>query len=117
MRLSSLCLLAFGLACAAPAFAQDAASAGAPAFVTKPGGCATCHGATGVSTSPAFPNLAGQQRSYIAHVLQAYKDGERKNPVMGVQVANLSDADIEAAALWFSQQPTKLYVPDADAKK
>jgi len=116
MRLSSLSLLAaLGLACA-PAFAQDAAPAGAPQFVTKPGGCATCHGATGASTSPTFPNLAGQQRSYIAHVLHAYKDGERKNPVMSMQVANLSDADIEAAALWYSQQPAKLWEPDADKK-
>jgi cytochrome c553 len=117
MRLaSSLSLLAFGLA-SASAFAQDAAPAGAPAFVTKPGGCATCHGANGVSTSPAFPNLAGQQRSYIEHVLHAYKSGERKNPVMSVQVANLSDADIEAAALWFSKQPAKVYVPTNEGKK
>ena len=116
MRLSSLCLLAFGLA-SASAFAQDAAPAGAPPFVTKPGGCATCHGATGVSASPTFPNLAGQQRSYIEHVLHAYKDGERKNAVMTMQAANLSDADIDTAALWFSQQPAKLWVPDIDAKK
>jgi cytochrome c553 len=116
MRLSPLCLLAFGLA-SASAFAQDAATAGAPAFVTKPGGCATCHGANGASIGPTFPNLAGQQRSYIEHVLHAYKDGERKNPVMSMQVANLSDADIAAAALWFSQQPAKVYVPAVDAKK
>ena len=76
--------------------------------------CAACHGENGVAIMPAYPNLAGQQDSYIEHALHAYKSGERKNPIMGAQAAGLSDADIQQLAAWFSQQPAKDYVPDID---
>lgn len=76
--------------------------------------CASCHGETGTSIGPTFPNLAGQQASYIEHALNAYKSGERKNPIMSGQAAGLSDADIKALALWFSSQPAKVYVPDIE---
>ena len=33
--------------------------------------CSKCHGAAGISISPLFPNLAGQQASYIETQLKA----------------------------------------------
>ncbi len=45
--------------------------------------CSTCHGANGEGNAQTgFPRLAGQGRSYLAHQLDAYADGSRKNPVM-----------------------------------
>lgn len=76
--------------------------------------CAACHGADGKSTGPTFPNLAGQQASYIEHALHAYQSGERKNPVMSPQAAGLNDDDIKALALWFASQQPKVYVPDIE---
>ncbi len=35
--------------------------------------CSSCHGPSGVSTSPLFPNLAGQQELYLAAQLKAFK--------------------------------------------
>jgi cytochrome c553 len=101
---------------AAAAFALAAAAqADGPAKPEKLVVCAACHGENGVATQAMYPNLAGQQANYIEHALHAYKNGERKNAIMGAQVTSLNDADIKALAAWFSQQPAKDYVPDIDA--
>lgn len=39
--------------------------------------CSACHGPTGVSTSPLFPRLAGQQELYLAAQLKAFKTKTR----------------------------------------
>ena len=66
--------------------------------------CAACHGATGVSASPAFPNLAGQHANYLEQAMQQYQSGNRKNPIMAGQVANLSKQDIKDLAAFYAQQ-------------
>lgn len=110
MKIRIICALALGLA---PALI-GAAQADTVAKPDKVAVCAACHGADGKSTGPTFPNLAGQQASYIEHALHAYQSGERKNPVMSPQAAGLDDADIKALALWFASQPPKVYVPDIE---
>ena len=109
MRMNKFALAVLGLAVAAAAQAEG------PAKPDKLVVCAACHGENGASTQPMYPNLAGQQTSYIEHALHAYKSGERKNPIMGAQVTSLSDADIKQLAAWFAAQPAKDYVPDVDA--
>src|SRR6516165_7887288 len=52
-------------------------SAGKAATAT----CAGCHGEQGVSVSPAFPNLAGQDAQYLADAIRAYKIGARNKVV------------------------------------
>jgi len=52
-------------------------SAGKSATAT----CAACHGEHGVSVSPAFPNLAGQDAQYLADAIRAYKVGARNKIV------------------------------------
>ncbi len=66
--------------------------------------CAACHGINGVSSVPSFPKLAGQQRDYLMHALQAYKLGTRKNPLMAAQVQALTEQDMMDLALFFSKQ-------------
>jgi cytochrome c553 len=66
--------------------------------------CSACHGADGNSPSGAFPKLAGQWESYIAAALHQYKSGQRKNPIMAPQAANLSEQDVADVATFFSQQ-------------
>ena len=39
--------------------------------------CAACHGPTGVSVSPLFPQLAGQQEAYLLAQLKAFKSKTR----------------------------------------
>ena len=82
-----------------PALAGDAAAGQA-----KSKACAACHGVDGNSTSPQFPRIAGQYYDYLVKALQRYKAGERKNPIMSPQAANLSRRDIQDLAAYFSQQ-------------
>ena len=66
--------------------------------------CKACHGEAGISVSPEFPNLAGQNPDYLAVALKHYKNGKRKNPIMQAQVANLSDKDILDLTAYYSHQ-------------
>jgi len=80
-------------------FAADAAAGKAKSAV-----CAACHGATGHSASPIWPNLAGQQEMYLAKQIKAFRDGTRKDPTMSPMAAGLSDADIANLAAYFASQ-------------
>jgi cytochrome c553 len=64
--------------------------------------CVACHGVNGVSTNPAWPSLAGQQKDYLVAALKAYKEGARKNEMMAGIAKGLSDADMEALAAYYS---------------
>jgi cytochrome c553 len=64
--------------------------------------CAACHGQNGIAVSPTWPTLAGQHEDYLVAALRKYRDGARKNPVMGPIAAPLSDADIKLLAHYFS---------------
>ncbi|HPR07014.1 MAG TPA: cytochrome c [Denitromonas sp.] len=66
--------------------------------------CAACHGQTGQSVSPDFPNLGGQHGDYLYRALLDYKAGYRKNPIMSAQVESLSKADMADLAAYFAAQ-------------
>lgn len=85
-------------------FGALAASGSAEVGQRKSAPCAACHGANGISVSPEFPNLAGQNADYIVAVLHHYKNGKRKNPIMQPQAANLTERDILDLAAYFSSQ-------------
>ncbi len=67
------------LACAVLAAAGAAVAQGKPAGIDPTAQkvaasiCSACHGPTGVSVSPLFPRLAGQQEIYLAAQLKAFK--------------------------------------------
>lgn len=66
--------------------------------------CVACHGQTGVSTNPAWPNLAGQHEAYLVKQLTDLKEGKmRKAPVMAAMVASLSPTDIQALAAFLCE--------------
>ena len=67
--------------------------------------CAACHGQEGVSVNPMWPNLAGQSASYIVSQLQAFKRGERVDPLMSSQAMLLSDEDMNNVAVYFESLP------------
>ena len=48
--------------------------------------CAACHGAEGISAVGIFPNLAGQQASYLTKQILDIRDGKRVVPQMAGQV-------------------------------
>ncbi len=67
--------------------------------------CADCHGENGVSTSGRVPNLAAQHAAYLYTRLNAYKDGERKHPVMSKVVQSLGEPAMLKVAAWYASQP------------
>ncbi len=70
--------------------------------------CAGCHGAQGQSTSAIFPSLAAQNAQYLVKQLKDFKANKRASDVMGPQVADLSDDNIEALAAFFASKPAKV---------
>jgi len=91
-------LLAVSFILSGSAQAGDAAAGEA-----KSANCTGCHGRNGKSTNPSNPNLAGQKEAYLVKSTKAYRDGQRKDPMMSSMVSGLSDADIADLAAFYSK--------------
>jgi cytochrome c553 len=82
------------------------ADGSAQAGESKAGVCVACHGPSGNSSNPEWPNLAEQHASYIAEQLRLFKAGNRANPVMMPMAQSLSDQDmLDVAAYYETQKP------------
>lgn len=66
--------------------------------------CAACHGPTGIGIAPSFPNLAGQQASYLANQIIDIRDGRRAVPQMTGLLTDFSDQDAWNVAAWYAEQ-------------
>ena len=81
---------------------QTAMAGDAAAGKSRAAACAACHGAAGISANGMWPNLAGQKEIYLISQLKAFRDGQRKNPMMAPMAAGLSDDDIANLAAYYS---------------
>jgi cytochrome c553 len=81
------------------ALAGDAAAGAQKAAV-----CGACHGMTGSSVNPEWPNLAGQHESYIAQQLALFKQGVRDNALMMPMAMALSDQDMQDLGAHYAGQ-------------
>jgi cytochrome c553 len=75
--------------------------------------CVACHGDTGLGIAapmdPKPPILAGQHEDYIAQALVAYRNGRRKNAIMGGMAQSLtSEHDVQVVAAYFAGQASPL---------
>jgi cytochrome c553 len=71
--------------------------------------CAACHGKDGnTPIDPSYPRLSGQHEDYLVHSIRAYKQDERKNPIMGAQAKMLSRDDIHNLAAYYARLPGML---------
>ena len=68
----------------------------------KAASCAGCHGATGISSNPMWPNLAGQQSGYLVKQMKAFRDGTRNDPMMSPMAKPLTDTDIDNIAAYYN---------------
>ncbi|OGT87319.1 MAG: cytochrome C [Gammaproteobacteria bacterium RIFCSPLOWO2_12_FULL_52_10] len=64
--------------------------------------CVACHGNEGVSTTPIWPNLAGQHAEYVRKQLHDFKDNKRSNPQMSPMATTLTDSDIEDLSAYYA---------------
>ena len=85
-----------------PAIAFSAGDAAAGK--SKSAVCHACHGPTGQTVQPIYPNLGGQHQDYLIKTLQGFRDGSRQNAIMNGFAANLSDTDIEDITAWYASQ-------------
>jgi len=82
--------------------ATTAQAADVAAGKVKSAMCAACHGANGISAMDLYPNLAGQKAGYLAKQLKDFKEGKRKDPVMGSMAMPLSDTDIANISAYYA---------------
>ena len=97
--MTGLALVAFQVQ--AESLVDGSADAGKARAIT----CTACHGPEGKSANPLWPNLAGQNASYLLAQLQAFKSGARQDPLMGAQAMMLSDEDMANLAVYFEGAP------------
>ena len=91
--------VAFGLAVALPARAQDSIEA-------KVQACAACHGQTGVPTDPkTIPVIWGQQQSYLVKQLRDFRNGGRASAIMAPLAKGLDPGDLRKIAAYFAAKP------------
>jgi cytochrome c553 len=81
--------------------------------------CVNCHGVSGRSISPTFPNLAAQTVPYLQAQLHAFRDQTRGDPdaltYMWGMASQLSDAAIEALSTYYAAQaPSRAKTGDAN---
>jgi cytochrome c553 len=79
--------------------------AGAASFNGRKAQCVACHGENGISQTAEVPSLGGQPELFVLFQLVAFRDGQRKAPVMNEVMADLSDDDMRAAAAFVSALP------------
>ncbi|HAL38150.1 MAG TPA: cytochrome c4 [Polaromonas sp.] len=70
--------------------------------------CSNCHGITGNSVSPIFPNLAAQPQAYLIGQLKGFKSHGREDPagfeyMWGVS-RSLTDEQITGLASYYANQ-------------
>lgn len=97
-----------------PAPAQSPAAGDRAAGQAAATPCAGCHGDTGVSGNPDIPSLAGQDATYLATAMLAYKQGTRNDETMKGMVASLDDTAIKNLSAYYAAQEPK---PPANVRK
>lgn len=107
--------------CAHPDRSRDLGNPSVTAVTLAQQVCSNCHGLTGISVSPNFPNLAAQMPAYTAAQLKEFKSHGRQDPAgfeyMWGLSRSLTDAQIDGLAAYYAgQTPTQL-PPDADPNR
>ena len=105
IKLTPLFVLASVVLVNTPTWAESLVAGSAEAGKASALTCTACHGSEGNSSSPTWPNLAGQNAPYLLAQLQAFKDGSRIDPLMTGQAMMLSDEVMADLAVYFESLP------------
>jgi cytochrome c553 len=70
--------------------------------------CQACHGRDGVGIMGMYPSLSGQHADYLAHSLEDYRKGARKNAIMAPFAAQLKPEEVQEVAEYYSRQKPSL---------
>ncbi|MFU8836744.1 MAG: c-type cytochrome [Thiohalomonadaceae bacterium] len=69
--------------------------------------CASCHGVDGNANRPDYPNLAGQNPTYLVQQVAKFADGRRVNFVMQALTKDFTVEDKVNLAIYYSLQMVK----------
>jgi cytochrome c553 len=102
---------ALSVGCANPERSRDVANPAVSATTMAQQVCSNCHGITGSSVSPNFPNLAGQTEAYFVAQLNGFRSHGRRDPAgfeyMWGLSRSLTDEQINGLAAYYAgQSPT-----------
>lgn len=117
-RIIPLAMLLAGSACQDLDRSRDVGDAAVPGKTIAMQVCSNCHGMTGVSVSPAFPKLAGQQREYLVAQLTDFRSHARSDPNAKRYMwgfTHLTDTQIGDIATYFSEQSAVTGEPAGEA--
>jgi len=112
IRFTSICAFAALSLLTWQASAESLVDGSVEAGKAKAITCAACHGTTGNSVNPLWPNIAGQNANYLVAQIKAFQpgaDGEpatRSDPLMTSMALPLSDQDIRDLAVYFESLPS-----------
>lgn len=112
MKSATLALVAAAISlsvgCANPGRSRDLANPAVSATTMAQQVCSNCHGMTGNSVSPNFPNLAGQTEPYVVAQLNGFKSHGRRDPAgfeyMWGLSRSLTDEQIKGLAAYYASQ-------------
>src|SRR5690349_13414424 len=98
----ALLLVLLATACANTPRSRDTANPDVSGQTLAQQVCSNCHGVTGNSVSPNFPNLAAQQPAYLIAQLEGFRGQSRRDPAgfeyMWGLSRHLSDGQIRQLA-------------------
>jgi cytochrome c553 len=69
--------------------------------------CGACHTFDGSRGLPTYPILQGQHPEYLVKQLTEFKEGKRKNAIMGGMAAALTPADMKNVAAFYASKKAK----------
>ena len=106
--LAALAALAVLAGCVNVERSRNLGNPDVPALTLAQQVCSNCHGLSGNSISPNFPNLAGQQHDYTVAQLTAFKSHSRQDPAgfeyMWGLSRSLTEAQIDGLAAYYAAQ-------------
>lgn len=73
--------------------------------------CANCHGEGGNSVKPDFPNLAGQNPSYLLEQMRQFADGRRRYEFMEGMIKSMTSDEKVGVVLFYASQPVATLPP------
>lgn len=99
---------ALAIGCSSLERSRDLGDPRVPAQTIAQQVCSSCHGMTGNTVSPNFPNLAGQTKTYLTAQLKEFKSHSRQDPAgfeyMWGLTRSLTEAQIEGLADYYAHQ-------------
>ncbi len=104
--------------CANVERSRDLNNPAVPAVTLAQQVCSNCHGVTGNSVSPNFPNLAAQMPDYVTAQLDGFRSKNRQDPagfeyMWGIS-RSLTDQQIAGLAAYYASQKLQTLPPESD---